>query len=148
MASSTALTIVASATSLDVVDIDTAPSDWDVDVETSHLLARLLLEDVEEICASDKGKTRAEAVSDQQYALELMRSDLRNVSQFAEDVVLARSIGEAVSADAECIERLRVEEQAAHDDRVYAAALSRSIALPMKTISQQNIEDNTFPSSR
>jgi hypothetical protein len=148
MASSTALIIAEPTTSLEIGGTNSVLLDREADVETTRLLAQLLLEDVEEICASDKGKTRAGELSDQQYALELMRSDINNVSQVAEDVVLARSISEAVITDAECIERLRVEEQAAHDDRVYAAALSRHMVLPKKTVSQQNIEDNTFASSR
>ena len=123
------------STSLDLNDTT------ELDIETARLLTKLWLEDLEDLRASDKGKYRAGTTTDGRYAIDILASELERTLTMSEDMILARSMSEAVNADAECIERLRLEEQAAHDDRAYAAALSRGMALPRKTVSQQAVED-------
>lgn len=116
-----------------------------VDYETSVLVARLAMEDLENVYGRRWGKSRAGAsLSDEEYAMRLQMEQLQEWITTEEDARLANSLREASSTDAAYLEALITAEQAATEDRRAALALSRGEALPLPTNTQARLEDPAF----
>lgn len=116
-----------------------------VDYETTALVARLAIEDLENVYGRRWGKSRAGApLSDEEYAVRLQMEQFQEWITIEEDARLANSLREASSTDAAYLEALITAEQAATEDRRAALALSRGEALPLPTNTQARLEDPAF----
>jgi hypothetical protein len=116
-----------------------------VDYETSVLVARLAIDDLENVYGRRWGKSRAGApLSDEEYAMRLQMEQFQEWITTEEDARLANSLREASSTDAAYLEALTTAEQAATEDRRAALALSRGEALPLPTNTQARLEDPAF----
>lgn len=119
----------------------------DIDHESALLIAQLQLDDAIELSAASKGKARADApLSDQEAALRIQAAELASWKQSCHDAVLARSVQNAVDADAELIEAFRLVEETIAADRRAAELLSRGATqLPPPTEAQRRVgEDKAF----
>jgi hypothetical protein len=125
--------------------LEPPPPAYDLDTETSILIARLVLDDIQEVNASRKGKGHAPApLSDEEYALELHAEGLRSHLEFLEDIRLAKSIDEALQSDQDVLRKMVVLERAELDDHRVAQALSRGETLPEKSPYQRLLENPAF----
>jgi len=117
----------------------------ELDPETSILIARLTLDDIEEINGSRKGKSRDNApLTDEEYAFQAQAESLRIFLAFLEDSIFAQSVDEALDSDQHYLNAVRVIERAAEDDRRAAFALSQGQPLPEKSASQRLLENPAF----
>ncbi|KAG6847629.1 hypothetical protein H0H93_006957 [Arthromyces matolae] len=117
----------------------------DLDIATSRLIAKLMLEDIAEIDARHKGKARADTpLSDQELALREQRQYWENSLRLIDDHVMAKSMNDAMTTDHRFIRAVTVAEQAAQDDRRAALALSNGGHLPPQSNAQRSVESKTF----
>ncbi|KDR78118.1 hypothetical protein GALMADRAFT_266649 [Galerina marginata CBS 339.88] len=116
-----------------------------LDIDTAALIAQLALEDLEEVFQGRKGKSRADSpLSDEECAFQVQYEHYKQLLAIAEDAKLARSIGDAVAADAAFLEASITAEAAAEADRRAAEMLSRGEILPAPNATQARLEDPTF----
>ncbi|KAJ9165757.1 RBR-type E3 ubiquitin transferase [Coniochaeta hoffmannii] len=94
----------------------------DMDSETLSVALRLQSGDLDEL-KDQKGKGREGDASHSRLAVELYQIELATREQFLSDLVLSRSIAQAVGSDAELIQGLASEEQQAAHDRGIAMAI-------------------------
>ncbi|KIJ59190.1 hypothetical protein HYDPIDRAFT_118781 [Hydnomerulius pinastri MD-312] len=112
-----------------------------LDDETELLIARLVLEDIDAVEASRKGKKRDDApLSDEEIAFQLQASSINSFIGIWSDYRLASSIDRALESDGTHLSTLRILDQAAHDDREAALALQGGRSLPPQTQSQRVLE--------
>ncbi|PPR02526.1 hypothetical protein CVT24_001952 [Panaeolus cyanescens] len=116
----------------------------DVDFETARLIAELHLQDIADIEGRRKGKGRAGVKSDEEYALELMMSELQSVVSISEDNRLAQSISKALETDAAYLDAFMTAEAAAEADRRVAEAVSNGQPLPPPIPAQTRLEHRAF----
>jgi len=117
----------------------------DLDAETASLIARLALEDLDEAINSRKGKARAGfQLTDEELAYQLQSQQYQAWLTVAEDSKFAKSIGDALTADANYLEAFIASEEAAAADRLAAERLSRGEPLPPPTTSQTKVENRAF----
>lgn len=117
----------------------------DLDFETSALIAKLALEDLDEVLNARKGKSREGSLpSDEEYAHELQREHYRQLLVITEDAKVAKSIADAVATDGAYVEALMTAELAAADDHRAAQMLSRGDRLPPPNATQTRLEDRAF----
>jgi len=117
----------------------------ELDPETSILIARLTLDDIEEINGSRKGKSRDDSpLTDEEYAFQAQAENLRIFLAFLEDSIFAQSVDGALDSDQHYLNAVRVIERAAEDDRRAAFALSEGQPLPEKSASQRLLENPAF----
>ncbi|KAF4611684.1 hypothetical protein D9613_004039 [Agrocybe pediades] len=122
-----------------------ATIDVDIDAETSALIARLALEDLEESYPNRKGKSRFDApLTDQDVAHKLQVEHYQQMLMAAEDAILAKSIAGAVQTDETYLTALIIAEEAAAQDRRAAEMLSRDERLPERTAAQVRVEQRSF----
>ncbi|KAF9552090.1 hypothetical protein CPC08DRAFT_823074 [Agrocybe pediades] len=122
-----------------------ATIDVDIDAETSALIARLALEDLEESYPNRKGKSRFDApLTDQDVAHKLQVEHYQQMLMAAEDAILAKSITGAVQTDETYLTALIIAEEAAAQDRRAAEMLSRDERLPERTAAQVRVEQRSF----
>lgn len=120
-------------------------SSYDLDPETSKLIAQLTLQDIDEIDGSRKGKARANApLSDEQIALRMQREYFQSSIREMNDLAMAKSLHDAIERDHSLLSSLSVMEQAAQDDHNMALALSNGRPLPEKSAAQRLVEDPAF----
>ncbi|KAF9528770.1 hypothetical protein CPB83DRAFT_298045 [Crepidotus variabilis] len=120
-------------------------SPFDLDYETAALIAKLAMEDLDELRGQGKGKARANApLTDEEYALQLQSQQYQELLTSTEDARIANSLREASATDAAYLEALVVAEQAAAEDRRAALALSRGEALPPVQDCQRRLEDPAY----
>lgn len=113
-----------------------------IDAETALLIARLALDDIDEVEANRKGKTRADAPSShEERAFDLQREMLENFLQLDEDYRFAKSLDHALAADQDILTIVGDLERAAEDDRRAAVALSRGLPMPPISVAQRSVED-------
>lgn len=90
------------------------------------LIAELCLEDVDDITAGRKGKSKASfAPSDEEIAFELFAQEAKSLLDFTKDLTYARSIDSALETDRSLVEEHMRLETRAHEDREFALALSQ-----------------------
>ena len=117
----------------------------DIDAETSALIAKLALEDLEEVYGGRQSKSQVGgSLSDEEYAYQLQAAHYRELLTVVEDSKIARSLREAVETDSAYVEALRIAEEAALEDRQVALALSRGEPLPQKKACQIEVENPAF----
>lgn len=122
-----------------------ADYDFDFDFETSALIAQFALEDIEQTLTARKGKSRVDApLTDEEFAYQLQLESFQQLLAVSEDAKLAKSIGDAVSADAAYLEAFIATEEAAAADRRAAEMLSRGERLPTPSAAQARIEEPDF----
>lgn len=118
---------------------------YDLDMQTSKLIAELTLRDISEIGQSRKGKARADAPpSDEEVAFRMQCEYWENIIRDINDHLMARSLNEAIEADRPILNALSIMEQAAEDDRRAALALSGGGELPPPSEAQRLVEDPAF----
>jgi len=116
-----------------------------LDTETSILIARLILDDIEEINGPCKGKSCHIAPStDEEYAFQVQAESLQTLLVLLEDSLFAQSVDEALCSDQHHLNAVRVVEQGAEDDHRAALALSQGQPIPEKSASQRLLEDPAF----
>lgn len=114
----------------------------DFDLESQILVARLTLEDLETLQASQKGKGRFDAFpSDDQLALQDQLDDIAAHLAALEDFRLARSFEEALRLDQGLIDALSVVDQGEREDREAALAVQGGRPLPQPSASQRALEN-------
>ncbi|KAF8963236.1 hypothetical protein BDZ97DRAFT_1039555 [Flammula alnicola] len=124
---------------------DPPTADDDLDAETSALIAKLALDDLEQVFTGRKGKARADApLSDEEYAYQLQSEQFKEWLSIAEDAKYARSLGVALTTDAAYLDALITAEEAAAQDRRVAEMVSRGEELPPPTAAQTRVEHPAF----
>src|SRR5437016_6022381 len=114
----------------------------DFDAETVSLIATLALE---EVINGRKGKARASSqLTDEELAYELQSQQYQSWLAIAEDYKFAKSIGDALAADAPYLNAFLASEEAAAQDRLAAESLSRGEALPPPKAAQTRLEHSAF----
>lgn len=117
----------------------------DIDAETASLIARLALEDLDEVINARKGKSRADfQPTDEELAYHLQSQQYQAWLTVTEDYKVAKSISDALTADGDYIEAFIASEEAAAADRLAAERLARGEPLPPPTTSQTKLEDPAF----
>lgn len=117
-----------------------------IDAETALLIARLALDDIEEVEANRKGKTRADAPpGPEERAFDLQRELFEDFLQLDEDYRFARSLDDALAADQDILTIVGDLERAAEDDHRAAMAVSRGLPMPPLSVAQRSIEDLELP---
>jgi len=90
------------------------------------LIAELCLEDVDDVAAGRKGKSKASFTpSDEEIAFELFAQEAKSLLDFTKDLTYARSIDSALETDRALVEEHMRLEIRAHEDREFALALSQ-----------------------
>lgn len=113
-----------------------------IDVATALLIARLALDDIDEVEANRKGKTRADAPpSHEQRAFDLQRELFESVLQLDEDFRFAKSLDDALAKDQDILTIIGDLERAAEDDHRAAVAVSRGMPMPPLSVAQRSLED-------
>lgn len=113
-----------------------------IDVETALLIARLALDDIDEVEANRKGKTRADAPpSHEERAFNLQREMFESFLQLDEDYRFAKSLDDALAADQDILTIVGNLERAAEDDRRAAMAVSRGLPMPPLSVAQRSVEN-------
>jgi len=121
------------------------PIDVDIDAETSALIAKLALEDLDESFQGRKGKQRADLpLTDQEVAYQMQVAHYQQMLTAAEDAILAKSIAGAVTTDEAYLNAFIIAEEAAAQDRRAAEMLSRNDRLPERTAAQVRVEQSSF----
>ena len=119
-----------------------------MDDETYALIARLCLDDIRDINASRKGKSREGAPpTDAQLALQHQAEIALGVLESSRDHRLAQSIDTALQTDNASVNALALMERIARDDREAALALSRGLPLPVRSDVQRQWDNFTIPST-
>ena len=119
--------------------------DYELDMETAALIAKLALDDLADVMGSRKGKTRADSLpSDDEIAYQLQREQYDQWLSIVEDAKLAKSIEGALLTDAAYLDAFITAEEAAAEDRVAAELLSRGEALPVPKSCQTRLEHPNF----
>lgn len=98
-----------------------------MDEDTTALILKLQIEDLESLISKRKGKGKAAEAStpsDGELSIELQRHELQKVETFLADNRMARSIGRAVEDDGASIVILTAEERRSTQDRELACRLS------------------------
>ena len=117
----------------------------ELDAETAALIAKLALDDLDNVLTSRKGKARADALpSDEELAYQLQSEQFNEWLSIVEDAKLAKSIGDALVTDAAYLDALITAEEAAAEDRIAAERLSRGEALPAPKACQRRLEHPAF----
>ncbi|KAF9007106.1 hypothetical protein BDQ17DRAFT_1351449 [Cyathus striatus] len=112
-----------------------------LDLETALLLARLELEDLQDIENARKGKQRhGVPLNDEQRAFKIQEEYLQGIIRTLADLKFARSLDQALMTDATQIQQLAMQEQVAEDDRRAAIALSNGQAMPPTTPAQRAMD--------
>jgi hypothetical protein len=118
---------------------------FDIDLETTLLISRIILDDIEEVNHTRKGKNRANASpSNEEYAFQIQREQLEGSLRIIEDYRFAKSLDLALETDVGYLMAVTITEQAAAEDRRAALALSRGEPLPRPSHSQRQMEDPAF----
>jgi hypothetical protein len=95
------------------------------DMDLLSLVASLALEDVDDLHASAKGKTRFGAPpTDAEVAMRLYAEEAASLLAFSKDAALARSMDSALDTDRGVLAQVLGEELSARHDREVAVALS------------------------
>jgi hypothetical protein len=119
--------------------------DDDLDAETASLIARLALQDLEEAINSGKGKARAGSQpTDEELAYQLQSQQYQAWLVTTEDYKIAKSISDALTADAAYLDAFVTSEEAAAEDRLAAQRLARGEPLPRPKASQTRLENPAF----
>ena len=112
------------------------------DVDTEILIAKLVLEDINDIEASRKGKSREDApLTDEQLAIKEQAEASQELLGLLTDFRFALSMDEALEADRSHLAAFSVLNEGEEDDHLAALALSRGEDLPPPTVFQQALED-------
>ncbi|KAJ5332483.1 uncharacterized protein N7506_006266 [Penicillium brevicompactum] len=98
--------------------------------QDKQLILQILLEDLEAIQVSKKGKRRADQPSDLEVAISSMREDLQNTQISMHDQVLAHSTSSAILTDQNALMEAKEEEWVANQDHRLAADLSNGRRTP------------------
>lgn len=115
---------------------------YDLDIETSRLIAQLTLDDIAEISGTRKGKARADVpLSDEEIAFQIQGEFWESALRTIGDRRMAESISNAIEADDAYLNATSIVEQAAQDDRQGALALSSGRELPQPSHVQRLLED-------
>ncbi len=96
------------------------------------LVASCSLEDVEAIQGRRKGKDRGGPLTDEELALQLFAEEARALQILAQDIALARSIDNALRADATILDQYEQIEQVERHDREVARALAEGRPPPTR----------------
>lgn len=88
---------------------------------TAILIAKLQLDDIEEL--TNRNKSKQGSLADADHALNAYKEELEGLETFVSDRRMGRSISEAVESDGEYISAARVEEQNALRDHRLACSL-------------------------
>ncbi|THH20263.1 hypothetical protein EUX98_g8615, partial [Antrodiella citrinella] len=105
--------------------------DADVIGDLLQLVAKLSLQDIDDLQANKKGKALDSApLTDEELAFQLYAEEANGLLTFATDAILARSIDEALRTDRPVIQQMVAAENTAVRDRQMALALSQSRAPP------------------
>ncbi|KAF8153879.1 hypothetical protein B0H34DRAFT_661873 [Crassisporium funariophilum] len=119
--------------------------DFDLDIETSLLIAKLALDDLAELHGNRKGKARLGApLSDVELAYQLQAEQYQELLFIAEDARYAKSVGDALTTDAAYLDAHVTAEEAATEDRRAAEMLSRDENLPPPKACQIRLEHPAF----
>jgi hypothetical protein len=119
-----------------------------MDDETYALIARLCLDDIDDINASGKGKSRKDApLTDVQLALQCQAEIALGVLESTRDHHLAQSIDAALETDNASINAFTLLERIARDDREAALALSRGLPLSVRSDVQREWDNFTMPTT-
>jgi hypothetical protein len=113
----------------------------DLDAETSALIARLALADLDEL---ELDVSRTPRTLDEGYAFRDQAECLRSFLETMEDAQFAKSLDNALRSDRVFLDAVNVVEQAEQDDHRAALALSRGEPLPEKSYSQELLERPAF----
>lgn len=89
-----------------------------------QLVAACYLEDVTELQASHKGKSREGDVCDHQLALEMFAEEANTLLTSTRDMEIALGLERALRLDAAVIQELGITEERASRDREMAVALN------------------------
>ncbi|KAJ7207182.1 hypothetical protein GGX14DRAFT_366730 [Mycena pura] len=117
----------------------------ELDTATAALISQLVLQDIDEIRSSSKGKASERSPpSDEEYALQAFAEETQNALRFFQDLKLARSFDHALEVDQPVLAVLSVVEEGARDDRRYAEALQNEQPLPAQSEIQRLMEDPEF----
>ena len=111
------------------------------DPATTALIARLLLEDIEEFNSTQKGKARYNTPPDDaQIALGAQAESLNVILRGLEDFEFAKSLDRALATDFGLVSALSTVALGEQDDHEAALALSRGLPLPPQTDRQRALQ--------
>ncbi|KAI9731487.1 MAG: hypothetical protein M1834_004607 [Cirrosporium novae-zelandiae] len=95
-----------------------------VDVASAILIIQILLDDIERLTSTSKGKSCQDHQSDTEAALALFRDDLKIIKGILIDRHIAHSIANAVQSDDTPVNKIFLQEQQAIRDHDIACQLS------------------------
>lgn len=102
------------------------PTFFDLDLETSLLLTRMALEDIEDLLLTYRQGRLGLPLSDEEYSLQAQAESLRSAIMVIEDSKLAATLDEALHLDKERLSNVRAAEQTAlHDHNADMSLLHR-----------------------
>ncbi|KAL4256603.1 RBR-type E3 ubiquitin transferase [Pleurotus pulmonarius] len=117
----------------------------DIDAETFALIARLLLEDIEEAASHRKGKSHAESPpTDEELSFSVQQKEMENLLLSMQDLRVAEGLNQALTTDQAIINAFTIAERSADDDRRAAIALGSGLPMPARTPYQKRVEDRQF----
>ncbi|KAI1762122.1 hypothetical protein GGR53DRAFT_430471 [Hypoxylon sp. FL1150] len=114
-----------------MTSVETRAPGWPItDDESLSLMVSLLMDDVQQITSSAKGKQKEGIMTDAELALQLYSEELSIAELFALDRRMSKSIQSAVRADADALAQSEREERMAQHDHDISASISRGISEP------------------
>ena len=116
------------------------------DEDAAPLSAQLILDDIDDIITSSKGKVHG----DIQFALQSQAEMARDLLGSSSDYRFARSLDRALSSDTAYLNAFRLMEVGTFDDHRSALALRLDVGhqLPSRTNAQQALETIRLPVPR
>ncbi|KAJ7220337.1 hypothetical protein GGX14DRAFT_355237 [Mycena pura] len=117
----------------------------DLDSATAALISQLVLEDIDDIRRSSKGKgSEYSPLSNEECAFQAFADEVHQAVRYVQDLELARSVDHALELDQPVLAVLSVVEEGTRDDRLYAEALQNERPLPAQSEVQRLMEDPEF----
>ncbi|KAJ8690816.1 hypothetical protein PTI98_012215 [Pleurotus ostreatus] len=115
------------------------------DAETFALIARLLLDDINEVERYRKGKrNEGSPPTDEELSFTAQQKEMQDLLSSMQDLRVAQGLNRALTTDDAILSAFDIAERSADDDRRAAIALSSGLPLPPRTDYQRRVEDRGF----
>ncbi|KAG9217594.1 hypothetical protein CCMSSC00406_0010111 [Pleurotus cornucopiae] len=115
------------------------------DAETFALIARLLLDDINEVERYRKGKrNEGSPPTDEELSFSAQQKEMQDLLSSMQDLRVAEGLNRALTTDDAILSAFDIAERSADDDRRAAMALGSGLPLPPRTAYQRRVEDRRF----
>lgn len=115
------------------------------DAETFALIARLLLDDINEVERYRKEKrNEGSPPTDEELSFSAQQKEMQDLLSSMQDLRVAEGLNRALTTDDAILSAFDIAERSADDDRRAAMALGSGLPLPPRTAYQRRVEDRRF----